>query len=75
MNLGITLNLGPGNYEVRLAVLDRKTNADILYHHFANIVIRDDPRYGGIAYMNPTLVGFDVGNVGMGEATICESRT
>jgi lipopolysaccharide transport system ATP-binding protein len=56
----LTLNLGPGRYEVRVAVLDRKTNKDILYHLFSNIVIKDDPKYGGMVFMDPRLVNFEI---------------
>lgn len=56
----LVLNLGAGSFEVRVAVLDRKTNKDVLYYHFTNIVIKDNPRYGGIAFMAPQLTYFEV---------------
>jgi ABC-type multidrug transport system ATPase subunit len=56
----LILNLGPGRYEVRVSVLDRKTNRDILYYLFSHIVIKQNPRYGGIAFMNPQLTHFEI---------------
>ena len=56
----LTLNLGSGGYEVRVSVLDRKTNKDILYHLFSNIVIKDNPKYGGMVFMDPQLVNFEI---------------
>ena len=56
----LTVNLAPGVYELGTTVFDRTTNKWVFNCPFASFVVEEDPRFDGVAFMNPMLLDLKI---------------
>ncbi|MDD5702832.1 MAG: Wzt carbohydrate-binding domain-containing protein, partial [Dehalococcoidales bacterium] len=59
-SLELTVNLAPGVYDLGATVFDRVANKWIFFHNITSFVVEEDPRFDGIAFMNPKLLSLKV---------------
>jgi lipopolysaccharide transport system ATP-binding protein len=61
-SIELTLNLVPGEYEIRTSVYNRSTQATIFNNAFSSFVIENNFICGGIAYLDPKMIHQEIIN-------------
>jgi lipopolysaccharide transport system ATP-binding protein len=61
-SIELTLNLVPGEYEIRTSVYNRSTQSTIFNNAFSSFVIENNFICGGIAYLDPKMIHQEIIN-------------